>query len=242
MAELTPNDLRYVVTRLPRDIRDLLSENPSALYLGGGFIRETIAGNAPVDVDLFADTQERCHALADLLVARRSAAGHRVKKHVSRNAITLLTEGRLPVQFITRWTFPDATSLVASFDFTVCQAAIWRLGKAANDPWASSIGEHFYVDLVGRRLVYTSPAREEEAGGSMLRALKFVKRGYSIQVSSLGAVIARLSFAVKDSLMTTTEAGTAQVLTGLLREVDPLNVVDGLDVVDEHNEENPANG
>jgi hypothetical protein len=30
------------------------------------------------------------------------------------------------------------------------------------------------------------------------------------------------------------EQWTARIITGLLREVDPLTVVDGLDVVDEH--------
>lgn len=241
MNTLTTNDIRYVVSRLPRDIRELLTENARALFVGGGFIRETIAGHAPADIDLFSDTLERCNALADLLVARRNAAGFKVKKHVSRNAITLLTEGRLPIQFITRWTFSDATALVASFDFTVCQAAIWRSGKMSNDAWKSCVGEQFYVDLAGRRLVYTSPRREEEAGGSLLRAIKFVKRGYSIQVSSLGAVIARLSYAVRDSYMAATEAGTAQVLTGLLREVDPLQVVDGLEVIDNHDSPDAPN-
>ena len=68
----------------------------------------------------------------------------------------------------------------------------------------------------------------------MLRVLKYVKRGYSIQPQSLGAVIGRLSFGVRDSGLSQTEAGTAQVITGLLREVDPLAIVDGFDVVDEH--------
>src|SRR3546814_4873776 len=75
----------------------------------------------------------------------------------------------MTVQFITRWTFDNAADLVASFDFTVCQAAIWRnrLGE-----WKSLISNSFYIDLAGRRLVYTAPEPQEEPGGSMLRVIK----------------------------------------------------------------------
>jgi hypothetical protein len=68
----------------------------------------------------------------------------------------------------------------------------------------------------------------------MMRVRKFLARGYSIQASSLGAVIARLVVKVRASDLASTEAGTAQVLSGLLREVDPLLVIDGVDAVEEH--------
>lgn len=233
MAELTHNDLRYVVQRLPRDIRDLLTEHHGKLFLGGGFIRATIAGETPSDIDLFGHDAEVLDSVAKILADRRPGT----KTHKSKNAITLLTPDRLPVQFITRWTFQTAVELVASFDFTVCQAAIWRGGNQSNAPWRSSIGDGFYVDLAGRRLVYTSPVRVEEAGGSLLRVIKYVKRGYSIQVASLGAVVARLSSSVDPSRMDWNEANIAHIFGGLLREVDPLLVVDGLEVVDDHEPE-----
>lgn len=231
MAQLTSNDLRYVVQRLPRDIRDLLSEHHGKLFLGGGFIRATIAGETPGDIDLFGPDQAYLDSVATILAARRVGS----KVHKSKNAITLLTPDRLPVQLITRWTFQNARDLVRSFDFTVCQAALWRAGKNSNSEWASEIGDGFYVDLAGRRLVYTNPVRDEEAGGSMLRVIKYVKRGYSIQVSSLGDVIARLSDKVDHGR--TDRIGTGQIIAGMLREVDPLLVIDGLDVVDDHEPE-----
>lgn len=231
-AELAPNDLRYVVTRLPKDIRQLLTEHPGKLFMGGGFIRATVAGEEPSDIDLFGYDETLLDSVAKILADRRP--GSRI--HRSKNAITLITPNRMPVQFITRWTFQTAQELVASFDFTVCQAAVWRTGDVGG-AWRSSIGDGFYVDLAARRLVYTSPVREEEAGGSMLRVLKYVRRGYSIQVTSLGAVIARLAMKLRDSSLAQTEEGTGIVLAGLLREVDPLTVVDGFDVVDEHEPE-----
>lgn len=235
-SELTPNDLRYVVQRLPKDVRQLLSEHPGKLFVGGGFVRATIAGETPSDIDLFGHDKEVLASIANILASRRGNA----KQHKTGNAITLLTPDRLPVQFITRWTFDTAQALTQSFDFTVCQAAIWRGGAGvSNDPWRSCIGAQFYVDLAGRRLVYTSPVRDEEAGGSLLRVIKYVKRGYSIQVSSLGNVVARLAWKVGESRLAATEEGMGVVLGGLLREVDPLLVIDGFDVVDDHE---PAEG
>ena len=233
MTKLTDNDLGFVVRRLPRDIRHLLSEHSNKLFVGGGFIRATIAGETPSDIDIFGPDAAFLDSVATILASRREGT----KIHKTKNAITLLTPDRLPIQFITRWTFDAADALVASFDFTVCQAAVWRTGNQPYDAWASSIGDGFYVDLAGRRLVYTRPLREEEAGGSMLRVIKYVKRGYSIQVSSLGDVIARLAFKVHDSLLASDEEGFGKVIGGLLREVDPLLVVDGLDVVDDHEPE-----
>lgn len=231
---LTPNDVRYVVQRLPRDIRDLLSENAGRLFIGGGFIRATIAGEEPSDIDLFGNDAAFLKTVAELLRSRRAPSNTNVKMHTTNNAITLLTPDRLPVQFITRWTFQDAYRLVESFDFTVCQAAIWRSGNRINSEWRSATGDAFYIDLAGRRLVYTNPIREEEAGGSMLRVLKYVKRGYSIQVTSLGQVIARLA----DKVRHDSSIDTGQVIAGMLREVDPLLVVDGFDVNSDHEPEN----
>ena len=226
--ELTRNDIRYVVQRLPRDIRELMTHNHGKVFVGGGFIRATIAGETPSDIDIFGHDKDYLTNLAENFASNRPGS----KVHRTKNAITVLTPDRLPVQFITRWTFGHADDLVRSFDFTVCQAAIWRAGGQSNDPWRSSIGANFYVDLAGRRLVYTNPVRDEEAGGSLLRVIKYVKRGYSIQVTSLGGAVARLMSAMRESRFADQEPGV--VLGALLREVDPLLVIDGFEVVDDH--------
>lgn len=206
----------------------MLSTHAKTIYVGGGFVREIVAGGEPVDIDIFADTKERADLAANDLVRSRGAG---TKKHVSKNAITVLTPNRLPVQFITRWIFDNPSDLVRSFDFTVCQAAIWRDGRVSTSPWKSMTHRNFYQDLAGRNLIYTNPVREEEAGGSMLRALKFVRRGYHIQVASLGRVMTRVFDKMR---MEETHLPPAQIVIGLLREVDPLTVIDGFDVLDEH--------
>lgn len=226
MQTLTYQDLQFVVRRLPRDVRDMLMNAP--FFVAGGFIRETIAGGEVRDIDVFGPTRGQLLDAADSFAKRRQ-----VEPHVSDNAITVLCPPRLPVQFITRWTFQDGSSVVKSFDFTVCQAAVWfdRTEKV----WRSEIGEGFYPDLAARRLVYTMPTREEEAGGSMMRVRKFLMRGYNIQATSLGAVIARVVSRVQN-FNGMDEEFKGKVIAGLLHEVDPLLVVDGLEPVNEHDQ------
>lgn len=232
MQQLTPTDLQFVVRRLPKDVRELMMAN--TLFLGGGFIRETIANQGGVkDIDLFGPDSLRLALYGADLFEKRLAAGGTPRRHTTPNALTLLCPPRLPVQFIKRWTFDEPEQLVASFDFTVCQAAVWY--DATLKSWMSACSDRFYADLAARRLVYTFPQREEEAGGSMMRVLKLLQRGYSIQAQSLAGVIARLTHKVHEGrLREGTEQERAQVITGLLREVDPLLVVDGLEVIDEH--------
>lgn len=227
MAELTNHDLHFVVTRIPRDVREMLKTR-RPLFLAGGFIRATIAGERINDIDLFGDTKPALENAAAGLALSRTGG----KMHATDNAFTVLTPPRKPVQFIHRWLFTDAAELSKSFDFTIAQAVIWWDGAA----WQSVIGDGFYPDLAARRLVYTAPQRNEDAGGSLMRARKFLMRGYNIQAPSLAAVVARLIGGVKDQtiLWQSGEDGRTRILTGLLREVDPLIAIDGIDLVSEH--------
>lgn len=229
--KLTAGDLRNVVQHLPKDVRKQLSRNPNKLFVGGGFIRAIVAGEKPSDIDMFGDSIERLNRISGYLQQDRIGS----KTHTTKNAITLLSPERMPVQFITRWLFSKPEDLVASFDFTVCQAVVFYDGVTKQ--WSSSIGEGFYTDLAAKRLTYTFPVREEEAGGSMLRVMKYVKRGYNIQIDSLAGVMARVTNAVIDHPNYYAGQGEKEITKytkALLREVDPLMVIDGLDFVDDH--------
>lgn len=222
-ATLTLNDLQFVVTRIPRDVRELMKKY--GLYLGGGFIRETIAQQKPNDIDLFGPNKAILDSASKEIAETRQA-----RVFATDNAITLTSAPRLPVQFITRWLFSTGDDVLASFDFTMCQAVVWWNGCN----WESRVADAFYSDLAAKRLVYTSPIREEAAGGSLMRVRKFLARGYNIQAGSFGAVLARVFVKVRDNHMTTSEADVGKVITGLLREVDPLLVIDGIEAVEEH--------
>lgn len=217
MTELNIHDLTWAVRRLPSHVRELLKKHGTGfgnIFLAGGYLRAVIAGERISDLDLFApskDASELCAKKLGIITGR--------KVHETPNAYTVFTRP-IVTQFIHRWTFATPADALASFDFTIAQAAIWWNGR-----WCSARSDRFYQDLAAHRLVYTSPARNEDAGGSMLRVLKFYQRGYRIPLDSLGAVVARLAMGVQGlrfSAVEQNEAWLSKVLTGLLREVDPL--------------------
>lgn len=237
--KLSHTDLNFILSRCPRDIVKLLKANPGSLFLAGGFIRSTLAGEKVSDIDLFGGS------VGDLLrIAKDLTLERKGRYFKTDNAITVLAPPRIPVQFITRWLFTNPQTCIDSFDFTVCQAVIWaeQIDIIPDEPgkekeikiiFRSSISEHFYPDLAARRLVYTFPKREEEAGGSFMRMIKFIKKGYNIQAPSMAGVMARIFWKVNPEKINT-EFMAAQVIAGLLRQVDPLTVIDGVDFVDEH--------
>lgn len=250
MDKLTSTDLRFVVSRLPRDVRRLLQTN--TLFLAGGFIRSIIAGENVHDIDILGPDPETLENIANKFSLDRGA-----KVHKTQNALTVLGASRSPVQFITRWRYSDPALLLSEFDFTIAQAVIWfekPESAEVSGRWCSLCAPSYYADLAARRLVYTAPKRAEDVGGSLLRAIKFVKRGYNIQMPSLAAVVSRLVAGLNlkksdDSTVTHTffnahgtENGDGQfvneewatpLLVALLHEVDPLAIIDGLETVDD---------
>ena len=203
-------DLSWAVRRLPSNVRDLLKRHGPEIFLAGGYVRAVVANERVSDIDLFCPSKDHAAACA------KELAGDG-KPHETDNAFTVRTRP-VATQFIHRWTFSLPSQAIASFDFTIAQAAIWWTGEQ----WESCCSDRFYSDLAAKRLIYTSPDRNEDAGGSMLRVLKFYQRGYRIPLDSLGAVIARLNSGIAaNSFAMHDQRQMAKVLTGLLREVDP---------------------
>lgn len=228
-------DLNFVCSRIPKDLRNLMMKEYPMLMIGGGFIRATIAGEKPSDIDIFGPNKEVLKAAAMALALKRGA-----RLHESDNAFTILAPPRIPAQFIYRWVFDHPAALIGTFDFTICQAALYikecplENSESTVRKWDSVISEDFYRDLAARRLVYAHPLRNEDAGGSLMRVRKFLTRGYNIQAQSLAGVCARLFMGVRNLEDFSDEKRLTKILSGLLREVDPLIVVDGVDWIDEH--------
>ena len=208
---LRPLDLLLITRRLPSPVRNILKEYPNRVFLAGGFIRSCISGEEVSDIDLIVDSKD----LGDL-ISRKLKEQVEGSIYTTENAFTVIGY-RHPVQIIHRWTYKTALEVIESFDFTIACAAVCWEGTA----WVSVIHRDYYADLAARRLVYLSPKRAEEPGGSLLRVLKFYQRGYRIPLDSLGAVIARLARAVRGDPATLEEEMHAKIVTGLLREVDP---------------------
>lgn len=222
--KLDKQDLSWAIRRLPSHLKKLM-ESPEwrgKIFVGGGYLRSLIAREDVNDVDVFVKVKSDAHKIAALLTDDPKNI------HTTDNAITI--KGKLPIQVITRWVFDKPEDVSNSFDFTICCAVVFFEatydfeGRRIEPMWDSYCDDRFYMDLAAKRLVYRNPVREEEAGGSMLRVLKYYKKGYLIPLDSFGQVIARLMkgvhlTAIDKGLSNTDEV--ALVVTGLLREVDP---------------------
>jgi hypothetical protein len=228
MRFLNTHDLFLVRSRLPKAVVKLLKERP--VFLAGGFIRDTITGDKPHDIDLFAPSKDAAEAAA-LWVRNETFASDPSAGKVFRsdNAFTVRTPTH-QIQLIHRWTFDDPAKCIESFDYTVAQAAMWWWTDPAVPPdlevpikyeWRGICSTTFYEDLAARRLVYTMPKREEEPGGSMLRLIKFYQRGYRAPLTAIGQVMARCCLGVRDLQGAIEEDQLGRVLRGLLRDVDP---------------------
>ena len=215
-------DVMWAVRRLPAKARDLLKKHGPRIFLCGGYLRSIVSHERVSDLDLYGDSKDYLEACA------KELAGDG-KPYITDNAFTVRTKP-MPTQFIHRWLFSNAAEAMLTFDFTIAQAAIWW-NPEGDGKWHSICSNRFYTDIAAHRLVYTRPKRNEDAGGSILRVLKFYQRGYRIPLDSMGAVIARLLTGVntrasaqppKPLIESMDEAWLAKILTGLLREVDPL--------------------
>lgn len=219
MNKLDRQDLKWAIKRLPKVLKDLMAEDEwnSKIFVGGGYLRSIVSGEDINDIDIFVPSRQIGELLAYKLAKEKEDV------YTTQNAFTI-TSYPLTMQIIHRWTFEDAVTIAQSFDFTVCAAVIYF--NPETKLWDSYVDERFYTDLAAKRLIYKNPERNEDAGGSMLRVLKYYRKGYRIPLDSLGDVITRLVRGVKFEELPETgtsefEARFAKVITSLLVEVDP---------------------
>jgi hypothetical protein len=234
MNKLIEEDLQYVVSRIPKTLRELMKKNN--IYLAGGFIRALITGENPSDIDVLGESKEQLNGIRrDFFEADYKEVYESIK---TKNAVTIFASGKLPIQLITRWLYDDPAKLIREFDFTIAQSVIWYSQSMAK--WCSLCSDYFYCDLAAKRLRYTQPDRNEDAGGSILRVLKFLRKGYKISPEELSKVTVRwLSGVDREVVDHCDNEMLVKVLSSLLREVDPLNINinNGIIVNDEESEE-----
>lgn len=216
--QLDPHDLRFALLRLPANLIKLMKEPEwkNRIYIGGGYLRCVVSGDPVNDIDVFV----RSKADAELLSLKLAHD----KKDVIRTDNAYTVKGKKVIQVIHRWVFDKPEDVSNSFDFTVCCAVIFY-----DEKWGSFCDDRFYIDIASKRLVYRSPVRNEDAGGSLLRVLKYYQKGYRIPLDSLGAVVSRMMMGVSQETVdksahcngVTYEQQQAKIITGLLRAVDP---------------------
>lgn len=245
LTELQRDDMRRVIRSMPKHLLAMLKADRS-VFMAGGCIRAIIANEEVADWDIFGPDRAHLEAFMALLQSAYVNEGTKARLYKTKNAITLLSPPRTPVQAITRWTYGETSHLINDFDLTVARAALWFDGNE----WKSVCDHRFYADLAARRLTYCFPRREEDAGGSLLRAVKFLRKGYSISPEDLAGVVDRVARAVDwsrvgaggmvlDAAITGGHMTSARVIAGILREVDPLTIIDGLDMRQDEDPNDP---
>jgi hypothetical protein len=216
-TELDPDDVERIARRLPSKLRWMMTDKnrTTPLVVAGGFIRTVIANEKPSDVDVFCANEVAATVMAGKLVCTAledEARPIEYRRTETDNAISLTARGELMIQFITKWTFDDPRKLIESFDFTIARAAIWC--DAAAGQWLSVCDPRFYVDMAAKRLRFMAPAGNT-AGGTMLRLLKFTRRGYHANAYCVTRIAQTLA----------QSAGADEAVTkgiaALVREVDP---------------------
>lgn len=207
-VELDPQDTIRCITALPGSVERILSR--WSVCIAGGFVRSVITGEEPNDIDMFPlGTLDTTGVVADLKVDRYEQAAR------TENAITMVRQGRTPIQIVTRWPGKTVDRVLEGFDLTVAAAAV----AMKDGVLVGRCHPRFYQDTAARRLVYTRPDRAEaEPGGTLLRLFKYARRGFNASPETLAEVVCRV--VQKAGLVSAEDA--EMVLRRELREVDPL--------------------
>lgn len=209
LQPLNQIDVEKCVAAMPPALVEQLKVFGSRASVAGGFIRAIVAGEKPSDIDVWVNDRETCNLLSDALCASSPTL---LLPHISKQSYTICLPGYPAVQIIYKWTFSTPEEAVDSFDFTIAKAGMWWNGGQ----FVSACSPIFYMDVLERRLTYCAPMRPEAPAGSLFRVFKFYKRGYSISLESLAAVMARATHticgmiedeATKSILKTLQEAG-----------------------------------
>jgi len=219
--KLNKYDLHRALRGIPKELKQHM--RGGTVFVGGGYLTSVVRGDKVNDIDVFVGSKAEAEELSRSLKAKLDITN----EWKSDNAITLRRPGRPPIQIIHRWTFKKIKDVADSFDFTICCAAIgYEFGPSGVLEVRSYCDPAFYQDVAANRLVYRHPIRNEDAGGSMLRLLKYYRKGYSAPLTTTGGVIARMLAKVDWQHVNThhgaeREEFLTRVLTGLLVEVDP---------------------
>jgi hypothetical protein len=185
LIPLTKDDMARIVSQLPDKVERLMKKYPNMIRIGGGMPRSVLDDDDIKDIDVFVSAYLNPKRIALELMD----ASDEIR--MTENALTIVSDSRSipPIQVIQRWQYNTIDQLLEAFDFTIAQIAFSYddiLG------FYGTCSEAFRDDLEAQRLTYLSPVRDEAPGGSLLRVLKFSRRGYRINVAEYAKVITRM--------------------------------------------------
>jgi len=180
-------DANKLFDSLPMVVKTTLLKFQGKVFVGGGCLRDNILGEDIKDIDIFS-TYGIQEEVKEYLKSKAYSY------FTSNNATSFYIKGESIIQLITKWTYQNAKEMIEDFDFTINQIGLYVL---ENKPYVVYLDE-FLEDIKTKRLTYTRPIRNEHCAGSLLRMVKFLGRGYTIDKESLSALIGRLVSVLPD--------------------------------------------
>lgn len=187
MKPLHKDFVKLVVDALPPSVRTLLVETGPKIMVAGGFVRDTITGATPKDVDLFGLERSMVYEAAGSFEENDEKGEY--GRSETENAITFLPLSGPLVQFIIRDIRNTHEQTLKAFDFSICQAGVYF---DADNGWVGIASDAFFTDLVDKRLTYTDPPHNN-ALGSLLRLVRFTERGWSSNDPTVAAILGRVT-------------------------------------------------
>lgn len=170
--EMDQKDVEQVVAALPPGLTTILKR--TGVVVAGGFIRDTLIGIEPSDVDVFA-SEGNLQAVLQMKVPVWIQKNKLVwETQLEPRVIQLIMVGQnLQLQHLTR------------FDYTCCSVAIWW----QRNQWVGTAHSQFYETLRERRLVPLCSANLRP-GSSMKRLCKLVAKGWIANSDTWAMVVA----------------------------------------------------
>jgi len=152
--------------------------NQPGTVLAGGFIRDTLTGADPKDVDLWVRDDVAETAIHKALVQDTETF------KVSPWATTYLSRW-CPIQVI-KWEFTTLGDLLRHFDFSVCQAAV-----TYSDNWIGLTSDEFTTDIINKVIHYNTEQHKFLAASDVWHMTRLLSKGYRIPKSELIQVMSR---------------------------------------------------
>lgn len=182
---LTSEHLEIITRRINEDaaLVRLMKDNPGKLYIAGGLPVCSLIGAPIGDINIFGTDRLL------LMEAARTYGLYSPCHMMEPTKYAVSVNGRIGrVQFELKEVYQSAWECIDSFDFSVCQAAIWfEYGK-----WQTVCSAKFYSDLNARKLRFINQERDDESPVvSLWRAAKYTERGFTLSRSDKLALLDR---------------------------------------------------
>jgi hypothetical protein len=185
-----PDLVANITRQLPEDVKNLLQHFGSGICVAGGFCRDAFLGGSPMDVDIFGTSEAAIVEAIDWFGwnAKEYQQGMQTANSVSFKPS--YDHEVQPVQFVERCFYPTHEGLIESFDWSVCQCAVyWTSEEKFEAICTNAFGE----DIQAGELHYTAPERDEDPGASVLRMIKLTSRGFKPTEDSIARCVGRFA-------------------------------------------------